>query len=55
MEVTQEIEDKTSEAMSDNASQKKEETRDEMLARHRSCIHHKSRLSVPPPFILLIC
>lgn len=46
MEDTQEIEDKTTEAISDNASQKKEETRDEMLARHRSFIYHKSKLSV---------
>jgi hypothetical protein len=35
MADTQEIEDKTSEAISDDASQKKQETRDEMLARHR--------------------
>ncbi|KAK9996011.1 hypothetical protein SO802_020697 [Lithocarpus litseifolius] len=35
MEDTPEIEDKMSEAISDNASQKKEETREEMLARHR--------------------
>lgn len=35
MADTQEIEDKTSEATFDDASQKKQETRDEMLARHR--------------------
>ena len=46
MEDTPEIEDKMSESISDNASQKKEETRDEMLARHRSFIHHKSFVSL---------
>lgn len=35
MDDAQEIEDKTSEATSDDASQTKQETRDEMLARHR--------------------
>ena len=54
MEDTQEIEDKTSETISDNASQKKEETRDEMLARHRSFIHHKSFVITSPLFISFI-
>ncbi|KAF5455179.1 hypothetical protein F2P56_024782 [Juglans regia] len=35
MDDYQEIEDKTSETISDNASQKKQETRDDMLSRHR--------------------
>ncbi|KAG2697309.1 hypothetical protein I3843_07G099700 [Carya illinoinensis] len=35
MDDYQEIEDKTSEKISDNASQKKQETRDDMLSRHR--------------------
>ncbi|KAB1228170.1 OTU domain-containing protein 6B [Morella rubra] len=35
MDCTQETEDQTSEVISDNGSQKKQETRDEMLARHR--------------------
>ena len=44
MEDTQEIEDKTSESISDTASQKKEETRDEMLARHRSFIRRGTHI-----------
>jgi len=54
MEDTPEIEDKMSEAISDNASQKKEETRDEMLARHRSFIHHKSFVITSLLFISFI-
>lgn len=41
MEDNQDVEDKQSEEVSESASQKKQETREEMLSRHRWCIHDR--------------